>query len=131
MANLSMGSLEFSIMWSGHLKDHAQLRALKKLGRLKAKYGHLTVFGVDKFPRMLDYVIPSGVRIADADRVRLGAHLAHGTTVMHEGFCKFQCWNARNLNGRGVASPPELLSETVQISAGALRSWALSVVAAK
>ncbi|GID96525.1 2,3,4,5-tetrahydropyridine-2,6-dicarboxylate N-succinyltransferase [Amorphoplanes digitatis] len=50
---------------------------------------HLSVFGVDKFPRMTDYVAPSGVRIADADRVRLGAHLAAGTTVMHEGFCNF------------------------------------------
>ncbi len=49
----------------------------------------LTVHGLDKFPRMTDYVIPSGVRIADADRVRLGAHLAPGTTVMHEGFCNF------------------------------------------
>ncbi len=51
--------------------------------------GHLTVHGVDKFPRMVDYVVPSGVRIADADRVRLGAHLASGTTVMHEGFVNF------------------------------------------
>ncbi|MEO8888707.1 MAG: 2,3,4,5-tetrahydropyridine-2,6-dicarboxylate N-succinyltransferase [Jatrophihabitantaceae bacterium] len=51
--------------------------------------GHLTVFGVDKFPRMLDYVVPSGVRVADADRVRLGAHLAAGTTVMHEGFVNY------------------------------------------
>ena len=51
--------------------------------------GHVTVFGVDKFPRMVDYVIPAGVRIADADRVRLGAHLASGTTVMHEGFVNF------------------------------------------
>jgi len=49
----------------------------------------LSVFGVDKFPRMTDYVVPSGVRIADADRVRLGAHLAAGTTVMHEGFVNF------------------------------------------
>ena len=49
----------------------------------------LTVHGLDKFPRMTDYVMPSGVRIADADRVRLGAHLAPGTTVMHEGFCNF------------------------------------------
>jgi 2,3,4,5-tetrahydropyridine-2-carboxylate N-succinyltransferase len=47
------------------------------------------VFGVDKFPRMTDYVVPSGVRIADADRVRLGAHLAVGTTVMHEGFVNY------------------------------------------
>ncbi|MBU2670913.1 2,3,4,5-tetrahydropyridine-2,6-dicarboxylate N-succinyltransferase [Actinoplanes bogorensis] len=50
---------------------------------------HLAVYGVDKFPRMTDYVVPSGVRIADADRVRLGAHLASGTTVMHEGFANF------------------------------------------
>jgi 2,3,4,5-tetrahydropyridine-2-carboxylate N-succinyltransferase len=52
--------------------------------------GHLVqVFGVDKFPRMTDYVVPAGVRIADADRVRLGAHLAAGTTVMHEGFVNY------------------------------------------
>jgi 2,3,4,5-tetrahydropyridine-2-carboxylate N-succinyltransferase len=51
--------------------------------------GPLTVLGVDKFPRMVDYVLPAGVRIADADRVRLGAHLAAGTTVMHEGFVNF------------------------------------------
>jgi 2,3,4,5-tetrahydropyridine-2-carboxylate N-succinyltransferase len=51
--------------------------------------GPVTVFGVDKFPRMTDYVVPEGVRIADADRVRLGAHLAPGTTVMHEGFVNY------------------------------------------
>ena len=56
---------------------------------LRRKGEHLTVNGVDKFPRMTDYVVPSGVRIADASRVRLGAHLAEGTTVMHEGFCNF------------------------------------------
>ena len=50
---------------------------------------YLVVNGVDKFPRMTDYVVPSGVRIADASRVRLGAHLSAGTTVMHEGFCNF------------------------------------------
>jgi len=53
------------------------------------RLGPVTVYGVDKFPRMVDYVLPSGVRIADADRVRLGAHLAPGTTVMHEGFVNF------------------------------------------
>ncbi len=57
--------------------------------RLRAAVGNVTVFGVDKFPRMVDYVIPSGVRIADAARVRLGAHLAEGTTVMHEGFVNY------------------------------------------
>jgi 2,3,4,5-tetrahydropyridine-2,6-dicarboxylate N-succinyltransferase len=51
--------------------------------------GPVEVLGVDKFPRMVDYVLPSGVRIADADRVRLGAHLASGTTVMHEGFVNY------------------------------------------
>jgi 2,3,4,5-tetrahydropyridine-2-carboxylate N-succinyltransferase len=57
--------------------------------RVKLNGGVLSVHGLDKFPRMTDYVIPTGVRIADADRVRLGAHLAEGTTVMHEGFCNF------------------------------------------
>jgi 2,3,4,5-tetrahydropyridine-2-carboxylate N-succinyltransferase len=58
--------------------------------RLRGRGGqHLTVHGVDRFPRMVDYVVPSGVRIADADRVRLGAHLAPGTVVMHEGFVNF------------------------------------------
>ena len=56
--------------------------------RLRAR-GPVQVFGVDKFPRMTDYVVPAGVRIAHADRVRLGAHLAPGTTVMHEGFVNF------------------------------------------
>ncbi len=57
--------------------------------RLRAGGREVTVYGVDKFPRMVDYVLPAGVRIADADRVRLGAHLAEGTTVMHEGFVNY------------------------------------------
>ena len=57
--------------------------------RARAKGIWLTVFGLDRFPRMIDYVTPTGVRIADADRVRLGAHLAEGTVVMHEGFVNF------------------------------------------
>jgi 2,3,4,5-tetrahydropyridine-2,6-dicarboxylate N-succinyltransferase len=57
--------------------------------RARAAGQHLSVTSVDKFPRMTDYVVPSGVRIGDADRVRLGAHLASGTTVMHEGFVNF------------------------------------------
>jgi 2,3,4,5-tetrahydropyridine-2-carboxylate N-succinyltransferase len=58
-------------------------------GRARAAGERLEVYGVDKFPRMTDYVVPSGVRIADADRVRLGAYLSPGTTVMHEGFVNF------------------------------------------
>ena len=61
--------------------EHVRLRLRRR--------GPVTVFGVDKFPRLVDYVVPTGVRIADADRVRLGAHLAPGTTVMHEGFVNF------------------------------------------
>lgn len=56
---------------------------------LRAGGVQFTVLGIDKFPRLVDYVAPSGVRIADADRVRLGAHLAEGTTVMHEGYVNF------------------------------------------
>ena len=63
--------------------------ASRRPGRACAPTGPVHVYGVDKFPRMTDYVMPTGVRIADADRVRLGAHLAEGTTVMHEGFVNF------------------------------------------
>ncbi len=56
---------------------------------VRAEGGQLAVYGIDKFPRMTDYVVPAGVRIAHADRVRLGAYLAAGTTVMHEGFVNF------------------------------------------
>lgn len=66
------------------IADVSRVRAL-----LRARGEQLTVYGIDRFPRMVDYIVPSGVRIADADRVRLGAHLAEGTTVMHEGFVNF------------------------------------------
>lgn len=63
---------------------------------------NLTVYGVDKFPRMIDYVVPEGVRIADGDRVRLGAYLGSGTTVMHEGFVNFNagCEGPNMIEGR-------------------------------
>jgi 2,3,4,5-tetrahydropyridine-2-carboxylate N-succinyltransferase len=67
--------------------DIEQLVAVRE--RARAQGVHVVVLGVDKFPRMTDYVVPTGVRIADAGRVRLGAHLAEGTTVMHEGFCNY------------------------------------------
>lgn len=57
--------------------------------RARAAGVNVNIYSVDKFPRMVDYVVPSGVRIADADRVRLGAYLSEGTTVMHEGFVNF------------------------------------------
>ena len=57
--------------------------------RAKAQGGHLEVMSIDKFPKMVNYVMPEGVRIADASRIRLGAYLGEGTTVMHEGFVNF------------------------------------------
>ncbi len=76
-----------NVVWTNHgpcaVEGFEQTRL-----RLRAA-GPVQVLGVDKFPRMVDYVVPTGVRIADADRVRLGAHLASGTTVMHEGFVNF------------------------------------------
>ncbi len=77
-----------NVVWTSHgpaaVTDFNQVRV-----SLKSRFGNVTVFGVDKFPRMVDYVIPEGVRIADGDRVRLGAYLSPGTTVMHEGFVNF------------------------------------------
>jgi 2,3,4,5-tetrahydropyridine-2,6-dicarboxylate N-succinyltransferase len=62
---------------------------VERVAQRRAAGQRIAVRAVDKFPRMTDYVVPSGVRIADADRVRLGAHLAEGTTVMHEGFVNY------------------------------------------
>ena len=87
--------------------------------RLKAKYGHLTVFAVDKFPRMVDYVIPSGVRIADADRVRLGAHLASGTTVMHEGFINFNAGTLGASMVEGRISAGVVVGDGTDVGGGA------------
>ena len=67
--------------------DSAEVPA--RLAAARARGDHLTVYAVDKFPRMTDYVIPPGVRIADSSRVRLGAYLGEGTTVMHEGQINF------------------------------------------
>jgi 2,3,4,5-tetrahydropyridine-2-carboxylate N-succinyltransferase len=86
---------------------------------LRAKYGHVTVFGVDKFPRMVDYVIPSGVRIADADRVRLGAHLATGTTVMHEGFVNFNAGTLGTSMVEGRISAGVVVGDGSDVGGGA------------
>ncbi len=79
----------------------------------------LAVSGVDKFPRMTDYVVPSGVRIADADRVRLGAHLAAGTTVMHEGFCNFNAGTLGTSMVEGRISQGVLIGDGSDIGGGA------------
>ena len=87
--------------------------------RLKAKHGAVSVYGVDKFPRMVDYVIPSGVRIADADRVRLGAHLAAGTTVMHEGFVNFNAGTLGTSMVEGRISAGVVVGDGSDIGGGA------------
>ncbi len=79
----------------------------------------LTVHGVDKFPRMTDYVVPPGVRIADADRVRLGAHLAAGTTVMHEGFVNFNAGTLGTSMVEGRISAGVVVGDGTDIGGGA------------
>ncbi len=80
---------------------------------------HLVVNGVDKFPRMTDYVVPSGVRIADASRVRLGAHLASGTTVMHEGFCNFNAGTLGTSMVEGRISAGVVVGDGSDVGGGA------------
>src|SRR6478735_5371756 len=89
--------------------------------RLKALESglRLTVFGVDKFPRMTDYLVPSGVRIADAGRVRLGAHLASGTTVMHEGFCNYNAGTVGASMVEGRISQGVIVGDGSDVGGGA------------
>ena len=79
----------------------------------------LTIHGVDKFPRMTDYVVPSGVRIADASRVRLGAYLSAGTTVMHEGFCNFNAGTLGASMVEGRISQGVIVGDGSDIGGGA------------
>ena len=86
---------------------------------LRASGGALTVHGVDKFPRMVDYVLPTGVRIADASRVRLGAHLAPGTTVMHEGFVNFNAGTLGTSMVEGRISAGVVVDDGTDVGGGA------------
>ena len=107
-----------NVVWTSHgpcsLDGFEVTRA-----RLRAKYGHVTVFGVDKFPRMVDYVVPSGVRIADADRVRLGAYLSSGTTVMHEGFINFNAGTLGTSMVEGRISAGVVVGDGTDVGGGA------------
>ena len=87
--------------------------------KLMAKFGQVTVYSVDKFPRMVDYVVPSGVRIADADRVRLGAYLSSGTTVMHEGFVNFNAGTLGTSMVEGRISAGVVVGDGSDIGGGA------------
>lgn len=92
----------------------------------RARGLHVSVFGVDKFPRMTDYVAPAGVRIADADRVRLGAHLAAGTTVMHEGFVNFNAGTLGTSMVEGRISQGVVVGDGSDIGGGASTMGTLS-----
>jgi len=87
--------------------------------RLRASGQQVSVFGVDKFPRMTDYVVPTGVRVADADRVRLGAHLAEGTTVMHEGFVNYNAGTLGASMVEGRISAGVLVGDGSDVGGGA------------
>jgi 2,3,4,5-tetrahydropyridine-2-carboxylate N-succinyltransferase len=87
--------------------------------RLLAAGDRVAVYGVDKFPRMTDYIVPSGVRIADADRVRLGAYLAAGTTVMHEGFVNFNAGTLGASMVEGRISAGVVVGEGSDVGGGA------------
>ena len=107
-----------NVVWTNHgpceVEGFEMVRA-----KLRAKFGQVTVYSVDKFPRMVDYVIPSGVRIADADRVRLGAHLASGTTVMHEGFVNFNAGTLGTSMVEGRISAGVVVGDGSDIGGGA------------
>ncbi|MFD9208967.1 2,3,4,5-tetrahydropyridine-2,6-dicarboxylate N-succinyltransferase [Streptomyces sioyaensis] len=87
---------------------------------------HLQVTSIDKFPRMTDYVAPAGVRIADADRVRLGAHLAAGTTVMHEGFVNFNAGTLGTSMVEGRISAGVVIGDGSDVGGGASTMGTLS-----
>ncbi len=106
-----------NVVWTNHgpcaVEGFEQTRL-----RLRS-LGPVQVFGVDKFPRMTDYVVPTGVRIADADRVRLGAHLAEGTTVMHEGFVNFNAGTLGTSMVEGRISSGVVVADGSDIGGGA------------
>jgi 2,3,4,5-tetrahydropyridine-2-carboxylate N-succinyltransferase len=97
--------------------DPANLTAVQVKAR--ANGIALQVFSVDKFPRMTDYGAPSGVRVADADRVRLGAHLAEGTTVMHEGFVNYNAGTLGTSMVEGRISAGVVVGDGSDVGGGA------------
>ena len=97
--------------------DLPELKDRQMKARLKGKT--ITVDCVDKFPKMVDYVVPAGVRIADTSRVRLGAHVGEGTTVMHEGFINFNAGTAGVSMVEGRISAGVMVGEGSDIGGGA------------
>ena len=114
-----------NVVWTNYGPFAVEDFALRKLDVLKAAAGSplptadVNVLSVDKFPRMIDYVVPSGVRIGDADRVRLGAHLAEGTTVMHAGFVNFNAGTLGTSMVEGRVSQGVVVGNGSDIGGGA------------
>ncbi|GLY68338.1 2,3,4,5-tetrahydropyridine-2,6-dicarboxylate N-succinyltransferase [Amycolatopsis taiwanensis] len=106
-----------NVVWTNHGPCPVEGFEATRL-RLRAR-GPVTVYGVDKFPRMVDYVVPSGVRIGDADRVRLGAYLTSGTTVMHEGFVNYNAGTLGASMVEGRISAGVVVGEGTDIGGGA------------
>lgn len=102
----------------------ADLDALRARRRLSGRT--LTVHGIDKFPRMTDFITPSGVRIADASRVRLGAYLAEGTVVMHEGFVNFNAGTLGPCMVEGRITAGSVVDADSDIGAGSSIAGTLS-----
>jgi len=107
-----------NVVWTNHGPCQVDGFELVR-AKLQATHGQVTVYSVDKFPRMVDYVIPSGVRIADADRVRLGAYLSSGTTVMHEGFVNFNAGTLGTSMVEGRISAGVVVGDGSDIGGGA------------
>jgi 2,3,4,5-tetrahydropyridine-2-carboxylate N-succinyltransferase len=106
-----------NVVWTNHGPCPVEGFEATRL-RLRAR-GTVEVFGIDKFPRMTDYVVPPGVRIANADRVRLGAHLASGTTVMHEGFVNFNAGTLGTSMVEGRISAGVVVGDGSDVGGGA------------
>lgn len=114
-----------NVVWTNHGPCAVEGFELTR-ARLRAERGPVTVSHIDKFPRMVDYVMPTGVRIGDADRVRLGAHLAAGTTVMHEGFVNFNAGTLGTSMVEGRISAGVVVGDGSDIGGGASTMGTLS-----
>jgi 2,3,4,5-tetrahydropyridine-2-carboxylate N-succinyltransferase len=108
-----------NVVWTNYGPCAVDGFELTRLRLRDSGRGPVMVLGVDKFPRMLDYVVPTGVRVADADRVRLGAHLAPGTTVMHEGFVNYNAGTLGSSMVEGRISSGVVVGDGSDIGGGA------------
>src|SRR3954452_21190713 len=106
-----------NVVWTNH--GPCTVDGFEKVRMALRRRGPVEVYGIDKFPRMTDYVVPTGIRIADADRVRLGAHLAVGTTVMHEGFVNYNAGTLGTSMVEGRISAGVVVGDGTDIGVGA------------